>query len=260
MIPFFMKNQRKKPHKGMQKKLLLGLLLFASLGSYAQQATYHNEGDQYRRGGLFGPEGRLRMGFQISPVLSSNRVEGAGNMSSFSNDGPALRLSVGPVADYFFSDKYAFSTGLWYTVKRAAFTNSAAFSGLLNPSLAATVSAFNLQYLQVPLTFKLYTNELAPYLRGYMHFGALGEIKLSEKPLSRDVNPLYQFTQSQGRNRSFGPVDASLLLGLGTEYQYSQTDVVYLGLSYQRGLVNVTRSDQLRSRSSGVLLNVGIRF
>ena len=244
----------------MQKNLLMGLLLLLAFGSYGQRASTHNEGEGSRRGRLFGPDGRLRMGFQLSSTLSSNRVLASGNMESFTGDGPAVRLRLGPVADFFFSDKYAFSTGLIYAVKRAAFAHSAGFSGLLNPPLVATASAFNLQYLQLPLTFKLYTNELAPYLRSYMQFGVLGEMKLKEKPLDPAQNPLYQFSRSQGNGRSFGPVDASLLLSLGGEYQYGQTDVVYVGISYQRGLVNVAKPDQLQSKSSGLSLDLGIKF
>ncbi|PQA54063.1 porin family protein [Siphonobacter curvatus] len=254
-----MKKTFKKSSKITQKNLLLGLLFTLSFTATAQ---YRPVREKYREDrGLvrYRPTG-VQMGFKVSPFISGHRIESAGEYSSFDNNGAGVRLSLGPIADFFFTDKYAFSTGLWYTVKRVNVRNSATFLSNLTPPGSATTSQFNLQYLQLPVTFKLLTNEVADRLRLFVQFGGVADLKLSEKPINRPLNALFLYNDSKDRSRSFGFGDVNLLLAGGGEYALSGSDALVFGLSYQRGLVNIYRDRDLSIKSNCFFLDLAYKF
>ncbi|RYF65242.1 MAG: PorT family protein, partial [Cytophagaceae bacterium] len=122
-------------------------------------------------------------------------------------------------------------------------------------------SVYNLQYLQIPLTVKMYANELGPSIRGYIQCGGLLDIKLAEKALYQTTNPLYKYATSGGSyQRQYGFADVGVLLGAGVQYKINSVNAVNLGLSYQRGLLNVFRNDALESRNNTVAVEMGFKF
>src|SRR4028119_466682 len=88
----------------MKKIALLALFFFLSFTGFSQSP--------------------VKLGLRFAPNISFNSVNSEGRLNNISNDGAAVRFSAGPIADFFFADNYAFSTGLWYTVKRAAIAGS----------------------------------------------------------------------------------------------------------------------------------------
>lgn len=250
-----MKKTFKKSCKIRQKIVLSGVLLLVSFIGHAQDAGLDD-----RRGLIRYHGSRIQMGFRFSPFISGHSVEGVNQYSSFENNGSGARVSLGPVADIFFAEKYAFSTGLWYTVKRVNLRSAKSFVGDVTPPTSATTSTYNLQYLQIPLTFKMFTNEVADRLRIYVQFGALADIKLAEKPINRPLNALYLYNASKGRTRAFSFGDLDLLLAAGGEYALAGSDALFFGLSYQRGLTNVSRAGDLSIKYNCVFLDLGYKF
>ncbi|WP_375444122.1 outer membrane beta-barrel protein [uncultured Fibrella sp.] len=210
------------------------------------------------------PNGRLiEMSFRFAPSFSYNTAEGTGSYSQFQTNGVGVRMSVGPSLDYFFfRDRYAFSSGLWYTIKRSSFVIPGSFGqDVFRPGQSPGESVYNLQYLQIPLTVKMYANEIGPSLRGYVQCGGLIDIKLAEKPLDQTTNPLYKYATSGGSyQRQYGFADVGVLLGAGVQYKINAVNAVNLGLSYQRGLVNVFRNNSLESRNNTVAIEMGFKF
>ncbi len=202
----------------------------------------------------------VQMGFKLSPFISGSRMESRGIYNSFDSNGAVVRMSLGPIADIFFSEKYAFSTGLWYTVKGVNVRNSSSFLKDLTPPGSATSSLYNLQYLQIPLTFKLLTNEVADRMRLFMQFGGVADIKLAEKPINAPINALYIYNESQDRTRAFGFGDFNLLLAGGGEYALSGSDALVFGLSYQRGLLNIYRGRDLSIKNNCFFLDLAYKF
>ena len=129
------------------------------------------------------------------------------------------------------------------------------------PGAPAGESVYNLQYLQIPLTVKMYANNIGPDLRGYIQCGGLLDIKLAEKALDPTTNALYKFANAGGSyQRQYGFMDFGVLLGAGVQYKINNVNAVNVGLSYQRGLVNVFRADELESRNNTVALELGFKF
>ena len=218
--------------------------------------SYDGTGPDYVR-----PNHLIEMGLRFAPSLDINTAEGVGTYSGFQNNGAGVRMSVGPTLDYFFfKDRYAFSTGLWYTIKRSGFQMPGSFGETKPvPGSPYKESIYNLQYLQIPATVKLFANNIAPNMRLYVQTGGLLSLKLAEKALQTERNGLYQ-AESGGDRRQYGFGDIELLLGTGIQYKINQTNAFNIGISYQRGLINVARGSQLVSKNRIVSLDLGFKF
>lgn len=209
------------------------------------------------------PTHLIEMSFRFAPSFSYNTAEGVGAYSQFQPNGVGVRMSVGPSLDYFFfKDRYSFSSGLWYTIKRSSFVVPGSFGqDVFRPGQAPGESVYNLQYLQIPLTVKMYANEIGPSMRGYIQCGGLVDVKLAEKALDQTTNPLYrQAVKSGSYQRQYGFADFGVLLGAGIQYKINNVNAVNVGLSYQRGLVNVFRENSLESRNNTVAIEMGFKF
>lgn len=207
------------------------------------------------------PTHLIEMSIRFTPSLDINTADGTGNYTSFRPNGVGVRMSVGPSLDYFFfKNRYAFSTGLWYTIKRSGFQMPGSFGqSIWNPGVPEKESVYNLQYLQIPATVKLFANNIAPAMRVYVQTGGLFSVKLAEKPLDQVRNGLYT-AESGGSRRQYGFGDIELLLGAGIQYKINQNNAFNLGMSYQRGLLNVARGSELVSKNRVVSLELGFKF
>ena len=218
--------------------------------------SYDGTGPDYNR-----PNHLIEMSIRFAPSLNLNTAEGFGTYAGFQDNGAGVRMSIGPTLDYFFfKDRYALSTGLWYTIKRSGFQMPGSFGETLPiPGTPFKESLYNLQYLQVPATVKLFANNIAPGIRLYVQTGGLLSLKVAEKALQTERNGLYM-AESGGDRRQYGFGDIELLLGTGVQYKINQTNAFNVGITYQRGLVDVARGSQLISKNRVVSLDLGFKF
>jgi len=201
---------------------------------------------------------QVKLGFKFSPAIAFNSTVTEGAYDGVSPKGSGMRFTAGPVLDYFFAENYAFHSGLWYTVKRTG------IEGTVGRNLS---SVYNLQYLQVPLALKFYTNEVATDLKIYFLIGGTLDIKLAEKPLDKPNNFIYN---NRDDKKAFRPADAGLLLGAGGELVMGTNTAIFAGLSYNRGLSNVLSgnikngadeiNNNLKIRNSILALDLGVKF
>ena len=208
------------------------------------------------------PSHLIEMSLRFAPNAAVNVVEGAGNYQGFAPNGTALRPSVGVSLDYFFfKDRYAFSSGLWYTIKRMGYRIPGSYGETRwNPGAPVKEGVYNLQYVQVPLTVKMFANNLFPTLRLYIQTGGVLDVKLAEKPLNQSTNAYYQVAQRDGTKRQFGFADAAWLLGGGIQHRLNGTNALNIGVIYQRGLLDVARPNDLTVRNRMVSLELGFKF
>nr|GFD43164.1 hypothetical protein [Tanacetum cinerariifolium] len=71
--------------------------------------------------------------------------------------------------DYFFGENYAFNTGLFLTGKGGTISYTEQLN--FRPGTARVEQKIAMQYLELPLTVKLFTNEVAPDTRLYFQVG-----------------------------------------------------------------------------------------
>lgn len=119
-----------------------------------------------------------------------------------------------------------------------------------------TTEVYNLQYLQIPISLKLYTTEIQPDLRPFFQIGFLTEVKLFDEP----IYPTYDLVED------FKFYDVSFLGGMGVEYGAGVNTVLYLGLFYSRGLVNIVKTttdpvdEILVAKMDAFNLRLGVKF
>ncbi len=203
------------------KKFLFLLLVLLSIGSMAQ----------------------VKLGLKLAPVISSNRAKN--DAQTVENDGSKMKFSVGLVADKVLSDTYYLSSGLIYLPKRASFRNAD----------GSVEEEYKLQYLQIPATLKLFTNELAPDMKAYLQVGTALEIKVFDEAEDPTFTNIEKFT----------PIDIPVILGAGIEYRAGINTTLFGGFSYQRGLINTVNEasaafEDLQLQSTIFSIDLGVKF
>lgn len=190
---------------------------------------------------------QVNIGIQVSPSLSFNRVSETSDSANLSPTGVGGKLQAGVFSDFLIAKSYYFSTGIFFVPKRIALQDNG------TPSVE---EVYHLQYLQVPLMLKLFTDEVTLDTRIYFQTGVTGEVKIHEKT-DLDVQTYL------GNFRTF---DASWIIGAGIEYRIGYTTTLFGGFSYRRGFINsLTKPFQplngdLSIRSDFVSLDLGVKF
>ena len=161
-------------------------------------------------------EAQVKLGLKAAPVIVSNRV--INDARDVEADGSSLKLSIGLIVDKPISDTYFLSSGLIYMPKRVAFRTE---DNTLKEE-------YKLQYLQLPATLKLFTNEIVPDMKLFFQVGGGIEINIFDEPEDASFITI----------EKFNPLDFSVILGSGMEYRAGVNTTIFAGLSYQRGLSN----------------------
>uniref|UniRef100_UPI00404AD1F1 porin family protein n=1 Tax=Fulvivirga sp. TaxID=1931237 RepID=UPI00404AD1F1 len=212
----------------MRKNLLLILLLSLSFSAFSQ----------------------YKIGFQFSPILSSNRIDFTSDDYDLETDGTGLKISTGPFVDIQLTDNYYVNVGVFYASKRVGIEAR----DKVNTGTPPTKEEYDLQYVQIPVSMKLYTNEVSLDKRIYFQFGAALEFNVEEKLKDNVIV------------EDFRLFDTSLLAGLGMEYQIGTSTMVFGGISYHRGLVNIISESvdglggDLAMKNDYIALDLGIKF
>ncbi|SET94677.1 porin family protein [Hymenobacter actinosclerus] len=203
---------------------------------------------------------QVEIGLKVSPSLTSLRASSP-NGDELKNENAKLSLGGGLIVDYFFGQNYAFSTGLELVGKGGKVSY---FDGA---SQRRYEQKLGLQYLQVPLTVKLFTNDVAEDTKVYFQLGgALGGV------IGARVDGDKYYTSPASGNRTKATKhaiipDANLRLGAGIERQLGQSTKFLAGISYHRGLLNIDKyfEDKLgiknaELKNSEFALDLGIKF
>ncbi len=183
-----------------------------------------------------------------APEFSYGQVKYNGETTSVDSDGATFLSKFGLEFDFMMSDTYAFSTGLIYSPKRLSLKAE-------NADGTVIAEEYKIQYLQLPATLKLFTSEIQPDLKAYFQIGFMGEIMLYNEKLEDD-NELVD---------KFQFFDFSFTGGAGLEYGAGVNTIIYGGVFYDLGLVNVIKEenapeDDLTAKMRAWSLKIGLKF
>ncbi len=188
---------------------------------------------------------QVKFGLKAAPTLSFNRVEGNSDVTSYNPDGLGLRMQLGPIIDFEFKENHYFSTGVIFATKRVG----------LNVSTNNTperIEDYSLHYLQIPLTLKLFTEEVGLDKKIYFQVGGTLDVRTKGETEPNDFVTKFNF------------MDASALLAVGIEYGFGIDTKLFGGIIYQRGLFNVINesatSDDWKVQNDLLGLEFGITF
>lgn len=217
----------------------------------------------------------FKLGLRFAPNIAMNSVEDKlTDNVDFSNDGVAVRYSAGVIGDFFFAENYAFSTGFWFTVKR-----SGVKANRTDTTIGGTHHVVsNLQYVQLPISLKMYTNEIADDIKMYFQVGSTFGIKTGEKQTKFDPkvgatgNNVPEIKKPDNPN-GYSSLELGLLLAAGAELRMGENTSLFGGISFNRELVNSISKkgpfnypepgnmrNQMANINSLLSLEVGLKF
>ncbi len=191
---------------------------------------------------------QVKLGVKVSPSFVFNRVKIDSDSLNVTNDGSGFRPMFGLIADIPVAENYSFSTGIGYISKTIHLK--------IDPVDGTEVSQkYIAQYIQIPLTIKLFTNEVSIDKKIYFQTGFNAEIQV------------YNENKSDGEDaiEKFNAIDFPLVFAAGSEINLGTHTVLVLGVTYQRGMINVSKRESFESNNFSVKndllgLEIGLKF
>lgn len=221
----------------------------------------------------------LLFGFQTFAQLKPFRfgVKAAPNIAwispdteDYENDGSVLGFSWGFVADITLMEHYFLKTGfnldylngkliLPFEKIIEEINDSIPISGSLHRK-------YNLRYLEIPLTFKMRTNQFGKFaIYGNIGFGAAFKIRArSEDELYNESGGLVA-SEDKDIADDLTLLRGSVIVGLGTEIFLDKSTSIFVDVTYNNGLSNMLKDNE---NTIGVdkafvhffQLNIGVMF
>lgn len=205
-----------------------------------------------------------RIGFRFAPDLSFTLVhQYKYAYPGVKQKGVGVRMSLGPTVDYFFTKNIAASSGLWYTVRSVNLYMGSLYNRPNDPnSKYYSKSRYNVTYLQIPVTGKIYTNIMIKKMaKLYFQGGGTIDIKLAEKAKDTGLsygsnNYLYNTANIPSYNNDgkvFRTFNLGYYLGVGAEKSLGKNKAVFASVSFSKGLIQMLR--HLNDRDDNGVLN-----
>lgn len=209
---------------------------------------------------------QVEIGLKVSPGITFFGVD-APSENALKSESSRLGFGGGLVVDYFFGENYAFGTGLQFMSKGGSYSYS--YKDGNNNSLAAGTTKLAIHYLELPLTIKLFTNEIASGTRLYFQTG----FSLAT-PIGARINGEKRYTDPVTKQETTALkhvvfLDTNFLASIGAEYTLGQNTKTFAGISYHRGLINTDsyfndeRSPKLKDfvlKNNVFALDLGLKF
>ncbi|NPA35080.1 MAG: PorT family protein [Chlorobi bacterium] len=181
--------------------------------------------------------------------------------------GMAPGFSYGLWAEYFFASNYGFTSGLRVSHMGGFITyNNDGFYIRLKEdtviALPGTGLRYSLQYVEIPLSLKFKTNEIG-YFTYFGQFGFISGILWRAKARTDNIPGFEEYKRIYDMNF----FNASLLVGLGLEYNLAGNTSLLVRLSYVGGFTDITKhkriledKDNAAVRINSVRLAIGFLF
>jgi hypothetical protein len=173
-------------------------------------------------------------------------------------DGTNFGFGGGLVMDHYFAENYAFSTGLFIlgTGGNLSYLDSLDFRfGDGRDTLpAGTVVTYKLQYLTLPFSLKLKSNEIG-YSRFFAHLGLNTHInvKATGDADSRNIS-------GEDIRDEINFFMMSYFFGGGMEYSLGGNTAIIGGIYFTSGIWDVTSTKDYRAHVGSVSLRLGVKF
>ncbi len=199
---------------------------------------------------VFAQAQKLHLGLKIQPNVGYFKSD----TNTFVSGGSRAGFGFGLIGDYMFGENFGFSTGVLLTTQGFKSETKIAADTLLT-------TTYKLQYIEVPLTIKLKTNEIGLFKYwGQLGLGTGVNLKAradvikskngTEKPSGSDVNI----------NKVINLFRASLLLAAGVEYEVGGNASLIGGIEYNNGFNDIYTPKNAKFNNSYIGLTVGVIF
>ena len=204
-------------------------------------------------------DGGVRLGIKVAPNMSWLKSDTKGLV----NDGSKIGLTFGLVTEFPIGSagNYSFGTGLFLNYAggnyKQSFTYTDANSQVVTRELE---SKTKLQYIELPLTVKLMTNEIG-YMRYYGRLGLSAAVNISAKgdyeTIATGPNGVAGIStfEDEDIKEFIQPFRAGLIVGGGMEYNFSGSTTVQVGLNYHNGFTNLLKDTKVGDKEAKLIQN-----
>jgi hypothetical protein len=233
-------------------KKLLGILLLAfwSFTSYSQTTS----------------DNGFHFGLKAAPSLAWLKTDD----KEVTSNGSKLGFTYGLITEFNFADNYAFATGLDICYRGGKLKSQSTIKNGAGVDSVTMISeaTYNLQYIEIPVTLKLKTNEIG-YLTYYLQAGiapglnirARASGKTSYQSLISGVpTPNPEEIDNIDVKDDINTLNVSMIIGGGIEYTLSGTTVMLAGIEFSNGFLDVIDGDEIKANSNYLALKLGILF
>ncbi len=194
----------------------------------------------------------LKLGIVVTPHISwlssEDRIS--------EREGVRVGFGFGMAGNYYFSEHYAFSFGINlnnFTGGKLRYTEAVKFEADdsvfdMDPK---TEVLYKLQYLEIPLGFKLNTNKIG-YFSYFGQFGFAPGFILNAR--GKSTNSYFENVKI---NNEVAMFNLPYFIGAGAEYYLGgseKSSAITFGVIYKKGINDLTKTDTDR-KSDKVLLN-----
>ncbi len=192
---------------------------------------------------------QLKLGIKVAPGLTPLRTTFLSDTMTVNEENSPLRMLAGLVIDYKLDDNYEFRSGLNFLSKKFSYNVSGDTPGV------SYADDLIIQYIQIPVSLKLLTNEVALDSKVYMQLGGIFDIKVHDK-IGELTDPLVT---------KAGFADIGLLVSAGLERRLGTETSAFAGFTYQRSFINqasetIALDENFRIQSTFIGLEIGVIF
>ncbi len=204
----------------------------------------------------------FRLGFKGHPLFATLKP----NSDYHSSASTRIGFSYGVMFDYYMQENYAFSSEFAIT----------SMGGKVEYSRADTTIASDvrLRYIEIPLTLKLRSNEIADNIKIYGRFGVslAINVKATAELEYLKGNANYANDDIKKAGTYVQPINTSLVIGGGVEYAVGDNLDIIAGITYSGGFMNVMKNKSMYNRQANtnisafgananyIAINLGLMF
>lgn len=185
----------------------------------------------------------VKFGLIVRPQFASQNIENPtknGDTAKFTHVAANFRFAAGMVLDMYMGENVAFELGALYNTKGSELKYQQKIN--FNPKKDTSITILrNLQYIEVPVALKFFTNDLAKGLRIYGLIGGGGNVLIAAKG-GKDGTEADFYDKSSGETVPFKTfvqlLDVTLKVTAGIEFPLGGDTRLFFGIQYDRGLMN----------------------
>lgn len=185
------------------------------------------------------------------------------------SDGSLNRFSYGLITEFRIAENYAFATGIDISYRGGKLIREVKSKKNDTTTTVVSEERKKLQYIELPLTLKLKTNEIG-HLRYYLQVGvapgfnlrARGDLKTTTQVSAVGYNPPNSSLEidDQDIGEDINNIIVSMVIGAGVEYNLSGTTNFFGGIVFNNGFTDISDFKDEKYVSNFIGLNLGILF
>ncbi len=217
------------------KKLVFGLFFIC-----ASALLFAQDGDTFKG---------FKLGIAAHPTFGYLKINGEN--AKVKSDGLRAGFSYGLLGDFAFADNYTFSSGILLTT----INGQSVLSNMGND----TKTIYKLQYIEIPLKLKLFTNQKND-MRFYGEVGLGNGINIGAKNDVKSSDSSIPEQKNVNISSSIAAYRGSIIIGGGAEFAISGKTKASAGLAFNNGFTNIQNTGGVTVKNAYIGLNLAVFF